>query len=163
MEARDIRDGSLIAESVEAAAPKRESGMRPVAQADRATVPPPRRGAPASRVSSVSGVSSLSSVSTRPALAAAPAAVAEVLYRLSVGDAAGAARAGEELAEAVPVISASRGLRRAPDLGLSEEYLLTLIDGTQSCRELLARSQLDADDSLRGLCELVDRGLVMLW
>lgn len=157
MEARDIRDGSLIAESVEAAAPKRESGMRPVAQADRATVPPPRRGAPASRVSGVS------SVSTRPALAAAPAAVAEVLYRLSVGDAAGAARAGEELAEAVPVISASRGLRRAPDLGLSEEYLLTLIDGTQSCRELLARSQLDADDSLRGLCELVDRGLVMLW
>jgi hypothetical protein len=122
-----------------------------VALAERATVPPPRRGQP------------VSTVSTRPALAAAPAAVAEVLYRLSVGDGAGAARAGAELAESVPVLSASRGQQRASDLGLSEEYLLTLIDGAESCKELLARSQLDAEDSLRGLCELVDRGLVMLW
>jgi hypothetical protein len=148
MEARDIRDCTPIAEG---AAPKRDSGIRPVAQAERATVPPPRRG------------SSAPLPSTRRALTAAPAAVAEVLYRLSVGDGAGAVRAGEDLAAAVPVLSAMRGVRADAELGLSEQYLLTLIDGAQSCRALLEGSQLAPEDSLRGLCELVDRGLVTLW
>ncbi len=161
MQARDIRELGHETPDAEGAAPKRDSGIRPVAQADRPTMPPPRRRAPPS-------LDALRRAGPS-AFNAASAAVDEVLYRLSVGDGAGAARVGEELHDAVPLLAASRGVPgamgapAATELGLSEEYLLTLIDGAQSCRELLARSQLAAEDSLRGLCELVDRGLVILW
>ena len=48
MQARDIRELGHETPDAEGAAPKRDSGIRPVAQADRPTMPPPRRRAPPS-------------------------------------------------------------------------------------------------------------------
>lgn len=130
--------------SSELAAERRESGVRATALgASQPSWRPPRPAA-------LPG-------------ADARATVAEVLYRLAVGDADGARRVGAELSATVPMIASTGGVRWQEELGFREEYLLALVDGALSFGALVSRSPLAADDSLRGLCELVDRGLVLLW
>lgn len=136
--------------------PPRESGIRPVASVDMPappdmpTVPPPRMRAARTSTGLVA-----------PRRSNGPF-VDEVLYRLSVGDVTGAERASERLDELVPLVVAPHAVVGDPPLRLAEAWILALVDGKQTCADVLASSPFARDDSLASLCELVDRGLVVL-
>jgi len=86
----------------------------------------------------------------------------EVLYRLSLGDLTGAALANEELELCVPTRVAPRIVIAALELTYLEEFILASIDGKATWGELLDSSTFSPKDTLRALCELVDKGAVAL-
>jgi len=88
--------------------------------------------------------------------------VDEVLYRLSLGDLSGAALANEELEPCVPRRNTPPIIIAAMQLDYLEEYVLACIDGQTTWAEILDSSPFSPRDTLKALCELVDKGALAL-
>jgi len=118
--------------------------------AERPTLPPPRgEGVPAADDVMVSRIHLGPSVD-------------EVLYRLSLGDLSGAALANQELEDCIPVCIAAPVVMRALGLDYLEEYVLATVDGVSSWGDILDDSAFSPRDTLKALCELVDKGALTL-
>jgi hypothetical protein len=90
------------------------------------------------------------------------APVDELLYRMAMGDSAGALDAAQALFDAryVPVlILPPLGLGEST-LGYREELLLSLVDGKASLPEVIDGSGLEMLDALRALCELIEKDVI---
>jgi len=88
--------------------------------------------------------------------------VDEILYRLSLGDLAGAELASEELAPCVPVRRAAPVVIASMDLGYVDEFMLASIDGEVTWGDLLDGSPFGRRETLRAMCDLVDKRAVGL-
>jgi hypothetical protein len=88
--------------------------------------------------------------------------VDEVLYRLSLGDLSGAALANEELEPYVPSRCMAAVVIAAMELTYLEEFVLASIDGQSTWGEILDGSPFNPRDTLKALCELVDKGALAL-
>jgi hypothetical protein len=90
------------------------------------------------------------------------APVDELLYRMAMGDAAGAVDAAQALFDAryVPVlILPPLGLGEST-LGYREELLLSLVAGQATLTDVIDGSGLEMIDALRALCELIEKDVI---
>ncbi len=90
--------------------------------------------------------------------------IQEILARFEFGDYRGAlAVAGKLLDEgAVPVLTVSSREMDGVVLGADELTLLAVIDGHRTVEEILDASGLLMIDAFRALCEMAEKGLVVL-
>ena len=88
--------------------------------------------------------------------------VDEVLYRLSLGDYVGAALANADLEGCVPARCLVPAVIGAMQLAYLEEYMLSAVDGRLTWGDILDASPFSPKDSLKALCDLVDKGAVTL-
>jgi hypothetical protein len=84
----------------------------------------------------------------------------ELLYRLAVGDWAGAYRANEELEQFVPRVVAGRVEISVADLDAVHEFVLACVDGHATWGEIVNGAPFEKGETLRALCALVDQRLV---
>jgi hypothetical protein len=119
---------------------------------ERPTVPPPRMAA--LRASAGDDVM-VSHIHLGPG-------VDEILYRLTLGDLAGAELASAELDPYIPVLRAAPIVVEAMELGYLDEYMLASVDGASTWGELLDSSPFARRETLKALCDLVDKGAVAL-
>jgi hypothetical protein len=117
---------------------------------ERPTLPPPGR-----KGSDDGGSVMVSHIHLGPS-------VDEVLYRLSMGDFQGAALANAELEGCVPTLAAPPVIIESMRLPYLEEFVLALVDGTATWGLILDTSPFAPRDTLRALCELVDKGAITL-
>jgi hypothetical protein len=88
--------------------------------------------------------------------------VDEVLYRLSLGDLAGAALANEELENCIPSLGSAPVVIAAMQLTYLEEFMVASIDGESTWGEILDSSPFSPKETLEALCQLVDKGALSL-
>ena len=88
--------------------------------------------------------------------------VDEVLYRLSVGDDAGAREAAGELGGLIPSMRAGAVVLSVLALGPLEELMLACVDDTSSWGNIMLRAPMLEGDALRALCQIVEKGAVFL-
>ena len=129
---------------------ERESGpqLKAARRAERETLPPPGAGYEPLTVSRYQlGVS-----------------IDEILYRYDMGDIAGALREGLPLIDEahVPAVVMPDVVLSAVDLSGREEYVLSLIDGWCTMSEIVDGSSLSTLETLRTVCELIEKGVVAL-
>jgi hypothetical protein len=91
-------------------------------------------------------------------------AVHEILYRLSVGDEAGAIAAGEILLDGrrAPALTVTYDVLDELELDQRAALVLAKVDGTTPLSRVLRDCGLDRATALRTLCDLVERRIVVL-
>ena len=90
--------------------------------------------------------------------------IQEILARFEMGDYLGALSVAGRLLDAggVPVVTASSRDLDGVSLAANELTLLEAIDGRRTLEEVLVASGLLMVDAFRALCELAEKGLVVL-
>jgi hypothetical protein len=91
-------------------------------------------------------------------------AIHEILYRLSVGDDAGAIAAADALLEGkrVPALTVSADVLDELELDGAAAQLLAHVDGLTPLSRVLYACHLERACALRTLCDLVERRIVVL-
>ncbi len=90
--------------------------------------------------------------------------VDELLYRIEMGDTAGALDAAQTLLdeEPLPIVMMPSTLSAELLLGHREEYLLGFIDGHATLEEVIRSTGMSMLEALRALCGLLDKRVIAL-
>jgi len=118
------------------------------AAAERETLPPPSRRVEPVAIEHIQlGVS-----------------VDELLYRYDMGDIAGALSVGLPLLDEdhIPEVVMPEVVLATLTMSAREEYLLPFVDGWSTTAEIVDASHLSTLDTLRTLCELIEKGVIAL-
>jgi hypothetical protein len=129
---------------------ERESGpqLKAARSSERETLPPPCRQFEPVAVEHIQlGVS-----------------VDELLYRYDMGDIAGALSVGLPLLDEdhVPAVIMPDVVLSAVTMSGMQEYILPFVDGWSTMTEIVEASHLSTLDTLRTLCELIEKGVIAL-
>jgi hypothetical protein len=128
---------------------ERESGPQlKAARPERETLPPPSRQFEPVAVEHIQlGIS-----------------VDELLYRYDMGDIAGALSVGLPLLDEdhIPAVIMPDVILSAVTMSGMEEYLLPFVDGWSTMAEIVEASHLSTLDTLRTLCQLIEKSVIAL-
>jgi hypothetical protein len=128
----------------------RESGpqLKAAARNERETLPPPSRAYEPVAVEHIQlGVS-----------------FDELLYRYDMGDIAGALSVGLPMLDEdhIPAVIMPDVVLSTLTMSGREEYILPLVDGWSTMSEIVETSRLSTLDTLRTLCELIEKGVIAI-